>query len=254
MARFDPGARPMKWLPSTRASADEAYRALKQVHLFCNWPDDLLRQAADASKMLEADAGDEFVHVGQVLEGLYVIASGAVAIGVHNSDGRRYLRRYAARGQVYGMLSMLDGKGCPQFYMSRLATKIIVVPKFIILSALEQHPRLWWALVQQWAVYHRNHLDAIHRIAFEPLRARLLRALLEYATQFGAKEAPKQGAELQLTQDELAALLGVTRQSVSRELKRLEREGHIQIVYGGIVLRSGSELTMLVDATDNTRT
>lgn len=193
---------------------------------------------ASASKVLEAEAGEEFVHEGQVLDGLYVIASGAVAIGVHHIDGRRYLRRYAGGGQVYGMLSMLDGKGSPQFYMSRIATKIIVVPKAVILAVLERHPALWWGLVRQWAVYHRNHLDAIHQLAFESLRVRLVRALFDYATQFGAAEAPQTQAELRITQDEIAALLGVTRQTVSRELKRLEREGHIQIVYGGIVLRT----------------
>lgn len=239
----------MKQQASTGATAADAYRVLKQVGLFQDWPDGFLMKAADACKTLDVGAGEEFIHVGQVLDGLYVIVSGTVAIGVHSSDGRRYLRRYAASGQVYGLLSMLDGRGNPQFYTSRGATRIIVVPKAVILSALDQHPRLWWSLVRQLSVYHRNHLAAIHQLAFDPLRVRLLRVLLSYAAQFGARGMPQTPVELRLTQDELADLLGVTRQSVSRELKRLEREGHVQVVYGGLVLRTSSELAGIVEWT-----
>ncbi len=236
----------MKQQASTGATAADAYRALEQVDLFRDWPPEFLTKAAETCKTLDVGAGEEFVHVGQVLDGLYVIASGAVAIGVHSSDGRRYLRRYAASGQVYGILSMLDGRGSPQFYTSRGATRIILVLKTVILSALDQHPRLWWGVIQQLAVYHRNHLAAIHQLAFDPLRVRLLRALFDYAAQFGARDLSQTHAALRLTQDELADLLGVTRQSVSRELKRLEREGHVQVVYGGIVLRTSPELAGIV--------
>ena len=237
----------MKLLPGNRESATTCLHVLRQVNLFADWPEDLLTQAAQASKLLELEDGEEFVHEGQVIDGLYVIASGAVAIGVHNSDGRRYLRRYAAQGQVYGMLAMLDGKGSPQFYTARGPTTIAVVPKAVMLSALEQQPKLWWGLMRQWAVYHRNHLAAIHQLAFEPVRMRLVRALFAYARQFGARDMPLGWTELRLTQDELADLLGVTRQSVSRELKRLEREGHIRIVYGGIELHTSPELLRLVE-------
>lgn len=237
----------MKQQASTGATAADAYRVLEQVDLFHDWPPEFLTQAAQACKTLDVDAGEEFVHVGQVLDGLYVIASGAVAIGVHSSDGRRYLRRYAASGQVYGILSLLDRRGSPQFYTSRGATRVIVVPKAVILSALDQYPRLWWGLIRQLAVYHRNHLAAIHQLAFDPLRVRLLRALFDYAAQFGASDVPQTYAKLRLTQDELADLLGVTRQSVSRELKRLEREGHVEVVYGGIVLRTSPELAKIVE-------
>ncbi len=236
--------------PQTRDSASpaELCGTLRQVGLFRDWTEELLMGAAAASKVMEAQPNEEIVRQGQVLKGLYVIASGEIAIGVHNRGGRRYVRRYAARGQVYGLLSMLDGKPSPQFYITRVATRIVFVPKPVILAALERQPRLWWGIVHQWAVFHRNQLAALHHLAFETLRVRLLRALIDYASQFGTTELPETPTELRLTRDELADLLGMTRQSVSREVKRLEREGHIKVVYGGILLTTPRELGRLVEA------
>ncbi|HZR03805.1 MAG TPA: Crp/Fnr family transcriptional regulator [Burkholderiales bacterium] len=236
----------MKLQAINEANATEIYRALRHVKLFCDWPDDLLMAAAQSSKIMDAKAGEQIVRQGQVLQGLYVIASGEIAIGVYNKDGRRYVRRYAARGEVYGLLSMLDGKGSPQFYITHVATKIIFVPKAVILDALEREPQLWWGIVRQWAVYHRNQLAALHQAAFETLRVRLLRALLDYASKFGAVELTNTPTKLRLTQDELAELLGVTRQTISRELKHLEREGHIQIMYRGILLNKPAALLPMV--------
>ncbi len=238
----------MKLQTRDSAGSAEICRTLRQVNLFRDWPDELLMGAAAASKVMEAQPNQEIVRQGQVLEGLYVIASGEIAIGVHNHDGRRYVRRYAVRGQVYGLLSMLDGKPSTQYYITRVATKIIFVPKHVVLAALAREPQLWWGLVQQWAVFHRNQLAALHQVAFETLRVRLLRALLDYASQFGTTALPDAPTELRLTQDELAQLLGMTRQSVNREVKRLEGEGYIQVVYGGILLKAPGELVRLVEA------
>ena len=226
----------------------ENYQVLRQVKFFSQWPHDLLLEAAKASKVFEADANEVIVQQGQVLDSLYVLASGEIAIGVCNADGRRYVRRYAASGQVYGLLSILDGKSSPQFYAARVRSRMILVPKSAILSALERHAPLWWGVVDHWSGIHRAHLAGLHEIAFDPLRVRLIRALLEYASQRGVRELPAAPLDLRLNQDQLANLLGMTRQSVSREIKQLEREGHVQVTYGGILLKAPLELVRLLEA------
>jgi len=236
----------MKQQASTDALKADAYRVLKQITTFKEWPNELLKKAADSCKMFDVGDGEEFIHVGQILDGLYVISSGTVMIGVFSADGRRYLRRYATSGQMYGILSLLDGRGSPQFYTSRGASQVIVVPRAVIFSALDQHPSLWLGLVKQMSVFHRNHLAAIHQLAFDPLRVRLLTVLLTHADQFCEIGMLQTQVKLLLTQDDIADLLGVTRQSVSRELKLLERAGHIQLVYGGLFIRKFSELAKLV--------
>ena len=203
--------------------------------------------AASSCTVIDARVDEDVVRQGQVLDGLYVIASGELAIGVLNRDGRRYVRRYAGRDQVYGLLSMFDRKPTPQFFSARVTSRVIFVPKAVVLEALERHPELWWGVVQWWSGIHRALLAGLHEIAFDTLRVRLVRALLAYARQFGMRELPATPVELRINQDELARLLGMTRQSVSREVKGLERDGLIEVVYGGVVLKAPQELVRLVE-------
>ena len=230
------------------AVPDDILRTLREVKFFSRWPQDLLSAVAAASTILDVLPGQEFVRHGQKLEGAYVIAEGEITIGVLNTDGRRYVRRYAGRNQVYGLLSMFDGQPIPQFYAARTPTRIIIVPKAAILAALEREPALWAGVVEWWSAIHRRLLSSLHEIAFDSLRVRVIRALLAYARQFGMNDLPSQAVELRLNQDELSQMIGMTRQSVSREVKRLEREGLIDVVYGGIVLKAPQELERVAES------
>lgn len=225
----------------------EAYRSLHNVAFFREWPEELLMNAAASCTVIDARADQDVVRQGQVLDGLYVIASGEIAIGVQNRDGRRYVRRYAGRDQVYGLVSMFDGKPTPQFFSTRVTSRLIFVPKAVVLEALQRHPVLWWGVVDWWTEMHRGLLAGLHEMAFDTLRVRLVRSLLAYARQFGMHELPATPLELRINQEELARLLGMTRQSVSREVKGLERDGLIEIVYGGLVLKAPHELVRLVE-------
>ncbi len=225
----------------------ETYRTLRNVSFFRAWPEELLMDAAAVCTVIDARAEEDVVRQGQVLDGLYVIASGEIAIGVQNHDGRRYVRRYAGRDQVYGLVSMFDRKPTPQFFSARVTTRVIFVPRAVVLAALDRHPALWWNVVEWWTAMHRGLLAGLHEIAFDTLRVRLVRSLLAYARQFGMHELPATPLELRINQDELARLLGMTRQSVSREVKGLERDGLIAIIYGGVVLKAPHELVRLVE-------
>ena len=83
-----------------------------------------------------------------------------------------------------------------------------------------------------------------------PLRARLAKQLLHLARSYGIPSLAN-GEEirigLQLAQEELAQLLGASRQRVNQELKGMEREGAIRIEPGGLVVRDGAALLRIVE-------
>ena len=83
-----------------------------------------------------------------------------------------------------------------------------------------------------------------------PLRARLAKQLLHLARSYGIPSLAN-GEEirigLQLAQEELAQLLGASRQRVNQELKGMEREGAIRIEPGGLVVRDRDALLRIVE-------
>ncbi len=213
-----------------------AFRAIRLSRLFSAWPEELAREVSARARIIRAAAGDKFVRQGQVLEGLYVIVSGCVEIGSDRSDGRRYVRRYAEPGYIFGFPSIFDGKGTSFFYVAHQATQLVLVQKSVFLSILERHPQLWRSVVREVVGNQRLVLSAIEEWMFEGLRVRLTRLLVSLATAFGTRETAGTAIQIRLTKDDLGDLLGVTRQSVSKELRRLEREGLVISAYGRLTL------------------
>ena len=86
-----------------------------------------------------------------------------------------------------------------------------------------------------------------------PLRARLAKQLLHLARSYGVPSLANPNdvrIGLQLAQEELAQLLGASRQRVNQELKSMEREDFIRIEPGGLVLRDRAALMRIVETDD----
>ncbi|HSW19810.1 MAG TPA: helix-turn-helix domain-containing protein, partial [Ramlibacter sp.] len=84
-----------------------------------------------------------------------------------------------------------------------------------------------------------------------PLRARLAKQLVHLVRSYGVPslaDASELRIGLQLAQEELAQLLGASRQRVNQELKAMERENVIRIEQGGLVIRDREALTRIVAA------
>ena len=84
-----------------------------------------------------------------------------------------------------------------------------------------------------------------------PLRARLAKQLMLLARSYGSAHPQYPGEtriQLQLAQEELAQLLGASRQRVNQELKTMEREGVIRVEPSGLVLRDARALSSIADA------
>ena len=84
-----------------------------------------------------------------------------------------------------------------------------------------------------------------------PLRSRLAKQLLHLCRSYGVpclSNGQETRIGLQLAQEELAQLLGASRQRVNQELKAMERDGAIRIEPGGLVIRDRGQLMRIVES------
>ena len=116
---------------------------------------------------------------------------------------------------------------------------------------LAQHSELYEALTRLQARRIRQLFGLVEDLNTLPLRARLAKQLLHLARSYGLPSLAD-GNEirigLQLAQEELAQLLGASRQRVNQELKSLERDHIIRIEPGGLVIRNRQALLGIVSS------
>jgi len=209
-------------------------RTISVVNLFKQWPRSLVDEIRLEMRVIRAQPGDIVIRQGEVLRGLYAIVSGRVEVGSINAQGRRYVRRMGEPGEMSGFLSIFDEMGSPYFYMAQEFTEILYLPKPAFFVFLSRHPELWPRIAQDLVRSVRVMTAAVEEQIFESLRVRIARWLISQVRDLKLTE--ERIVQIKITQDSLAALLGVSRQSASKELKKLERDGLICISYGHISL------------------
>jgi CRP-like cAMP-binding protein len=116
---------------------------------------------------------------------------------------------------------------------------------------LTVHVELYEALLRLNARRIRQLFGLVEDLNTMPLRARLAKQLLHLVRSYGLPSLSDGGEVrigLQLAQEELAQLLGASRQRVNQELKSMEREETIRIEPGGLVVRNRQALLRISEA------
>lgn len=156
---------------------------------------------------------------------LYLLISGAAKLSLHSAEGEEVLVSLIAPGEFFGITCLLSetsrGFHCEAFSDCWIAsirpdtfvTTLLGVP-FTEFSAFMS------STVSRWAAL----LDRYSRFQGFGLQQRLALALLELAQKFGVQDARGTILVLQLTHDDLANLVGASRQKVTEHIKELERQ------------------------------
>lgn len=200
--------------------------------VFGGWPEEAIEHVCSDATLVSLMPGDIVIYQGQMLDSLYAILSGQVSIACLSSQGQRYIRRLAGACSVFGFVSILDRLGSPHCYTAHTRSRVLMIRRETFLQALDRWPRLWMRVALAMAANHRNALNSIEQVLFEPAGRRLAQALGELAEQ----EADTSRWWVNLTQDELAGLIGVSRQSISASLREFQRRGLIRIEYRKVEL------------------
>jgi len=194
--------------------------------------------------------GDLIVEQGRPIREWFTCASGALRFQRTTPSGKLVTLAYVEPGIWVGEAEVLYGRPCTYDAHAHGATTLLSVPEAALRTLLQQHPTFGEALLTLQAWSMRALYCLMEDMATMPLRARLAKQLLHLLERFGPRHMEPQASRplgLSLAQDELAALLGGSRQRVNVELKWLERQGLISVRPRGIEVHDITGLQALVD-------
>ncbi|MBP6892780.1 MULTISPECIES: Crp/Fnr family transcriptional regulator [Pseudacidovorax] len=178
-------------------------------------------------------------------------AKGAVRVSSTAVSGKQVTLTYVEPGIWFGDVAMFDGDRRTHDAYAHGDTTILCVARADFNKILTAHVELYEALMRLQARRIRTLFGLVEDLNTLPLRARLAKQLVHLVRSYGVPnlaDGSQTRIGLQLAQEELAQLLGASRQRVNQELKTMEREGAIRIEPAGLVVLDRDALTRISQA------
>ena len=211
--------------------------ALSAIPFFAGLERAALERVAAGMRTRRFRRGEVIFHIGDPGDALFVIVDGEVKISLPSETGDEAILATLRVGDVFGELALLDGAPRSASATAIGATETVVLPrdKFRELIATEAGVRD--ALLASIAGELRRlttHVEELHFLDITGrLAARLVRLAQEGGTRLGDGGI---GLRTNLTQGDLAAMVGCTRQSVNKLLGQFTDDGLIRLDRDGIVV------------------
>jgi CRP-like cAMP-binding protein len=205
---------------------------LARGHWFNHLPPDLQRSLLGAARLRSLTAGQFLFKRGDPPCGLYAVLEGAVRISAVSAQGKEAVLSLVETPYWFGEICLFDNLPRTHDALAMGACTLLQVPQAAMLGILEQHPVFWRDMALLMSHKLRLSLINIEQISLMPASVRLAHRLLMIAQGYGEIEPARR--VLQLPQEDLAAMLGLSRQTINSLLKALEQQGIIGLSYGAI--------------------
>lgn len=209
---------------------------MASIAIFSGWPPQLLDRIQSQSRRRFHTEGSVLLSQGQTASGLFIILKGSVEITAYSDQGQRYIQRFASVGNLYGLVSVIDGQTSTFTYVAQTELELMFIPSEVFLDALASQPALWKNVALYVASVQRSVFTAISERMFEGLNVRLARIILTITETHGISDSKSGSIRIRVTQEQLGNFLGVTRQTIHKELKYLEKSKYIALEYGELLV------------------
>jgi CRP/FNR family transcriptional regulator len=223
---------------------------LKNTKLFEDLSADELEQLAKITPYKRFKAGDIIYHMEDPADALYFIRDGMVKISMYFPNGKEMILALLGEYDIFGELLLLPSERRPNQAEAVMDTTLIVLPETDFQRLLTQEPKIAMKFIK---VMSTNLWKAESRFAetgaFDA-PGRLANLLLRLANDFGGQHERGTMIDLNLTQQDIAKMIGATRETVSHCLARLLEYGAVRRRRAPIIVNTDKLQQFLDEASE----
>lgn len=211
-------------------------KLLSQTEIFEGLEEDRLADVAAYSSCRRLDRGDVLFSTGERPDAMYVVLSGLIAIITTAPDGRDSVISLMEEGDLFGEMGLFDGRGRSAGARALEASEVLAVPYGPVRRLYETHPDHLWRVVSMLVRRLRAAGTALTDAVFLDVVGRTAKRLLVFAGEDDTFVLP-------VTQEELAAMVGASRERVNKAISQFVRLGWIDRTGGRYTILDRPQLT-----------
>lgn len=218
--------------------ASQPEQLMRDLPLLARLPGEDMRALASRGRMRSYPAGTTIFSEGERGDSLHVVVEGRVRITVTSGAGDEATVAMVGPGDCFGELSLLDGRPRSASAIASTPTKTFMVTRDGFVEWVKERPAAALAIMETLSLRLRRTDEALADLAFLDLAHRLAKQLIALASIHTSDGPPKLDppVRISVTQGELASMLGVSRESVNKQLNLFAREGLLTLSRGAVTL------------------
>lgn len=230
------------------ASTTELRRLLARSLLFEGLSEADLDRIVAISHRRRLGPGELLFHKGDPADRVFAVLRGSVRVVRSSSEGREVTLRILDAGQVFGELGVFHRGARTATIVAAEESELLAVGRGPFLALLERHPPMGVQLLAAMAARIDVLSSELADLVFRNLPARLAKKVLELGRIYGERDSAGLRIRTRVSQQDLANLVGVSRESVNKQLRSWEDEGLVSLRRFTLTLHDPEVLARIADA------
>ncbi len=198
--------------------SDKETSYFKQVSFFADLPEEEIQALSPITKRRTFRAGEVIFHRDDPGQVLYMIKEGKVKICIISPDGQEVSLAVFGKGEYFGEFALLDGLPRSTDAVALEKVECYTLQRSDFHNTIQKNPKIAILILEALSKRLRNTNQMVEDLIFLDVYGRVAKKLLELAEAHGNKVDDGVRIDVRLTQQELAAMVGASRESVNKVL------------------------------------
>jgi len=207
--------------------------ALKSVPLFASFPDDQLRLLVPVVTRRSAPRGSVIMAAGDQIDSLYIVISGRLKVMMGDADGKEVILSLIGPGEFFGEMGLIDDSPRSASVVAMEVCELLSITKRDFKNCLAGNFEMSMAVMRGLVRRLREADRKIGSLALLDVYGRVARLLLDMSEDVNGQKTVTR----RLPKQDIAKMVGASREMVSRVMKDLQMGGYIEVRGSTIVLR-----------------
>ena len=209
---------------------------LRNIQLFSSLTDEGLLHISSSIMLKEFKKNEVILYEQDTNEFMYIILFGKVRVIQTTEDGKEIILATHRSNELFGEISLIDGKTSPATVLATEASLIAIISKKDFYSLLIHQSKVLEKMLQILCSRLRESWKRIEILNFKDASQRIKMLFLLLSHDNGQKTPEGVVLNIKLTHQNIADMVGLTRETVTRVIDKLRREGEIKVLKDKCIL------------------
>ncbi len=236
-------------------SLPEKLGLLRELELFSGLSQGDIEAIGHATTMTHCRPGQVILSPDDPPDQIHILKKGKVRVYRVTPDGKQLTLDIYDKGTVLGDMSLLGQDPIPEAYAQTLDDAVIcTITPDELRRLVERYPLIGVNIISYLSSRLREAERELEAMAYQRVGQRLARKLIDLAGRFGVETVRGTLIQARLTQQELAEMIGTTRETLAHTLGDFRRRGLLDTAHHEVVIRDADRLCEVAEGGDEVST